>query len=64
MWSELLRWCLINPRAGSWQSVGPSVVFRTVCKTALKETSGHGKRLMADIDLTAKEQHHDHSSHA
>jgi hypothetical protein len=30
----------------------------------LSNESGHGKRLIADIDLTPKELDHDHSSQA
>ena len=40
------------------------VMFRFVCKNRLRKASGHGKRLIDEIDLLTKECSHDHSTQA
>ena len=43
--------------------VGEGYVSNCV-QNRLRKTSGHGKRLIVEIDLLTKEHSHDHSSQA
>ena len=43
----------------------PTEGYVSYCvQNRLRKTSGHGKRLIAEIDLLTKEHRHDHSSQA
>ena len=51
-----------GPEAGEWPSPWGSVSF--CVQNRLREKSGHGKRLIDEIDLLTKEQSHDHPNQA